>query len=51
MGMMGDIYDGLKPKDLERFSLKVLSGDRGGEKIINCHQHRGSVSYSVLLFI
>lgn len=28
MGMMGDMYDGLKPKDLERFSLKVLSGDR-----------------------
>lgn len=28
MGMMGDIYDGLKPKDLERFSLKILSGDR-----------------------
>lgn len=51
MGMMGDIYDGLKPKDLERFfSLKVLSGDREGGGVIN-HQHQGSVSNSVLLVI
>lgn len=33
MGTMGDMYDGLKPKDLERFSLKILSGDRRGEEV------------------